>query len=68
MKSIIFQKMILFIIISVYQTKSVAMTRKELWQSKIISDGEIIEQVQMLSYLVNIISNEREMDMDNIFI
>ena len=40
-------------------------TGQELLRTKIVKDNKIIEQVNLLKYLRNLISNEGELDIDN---
>ena len=51
--------------ISVQKTKSVAFKGRDPARTKIVIDNKIIEQVNLFNYLGNMISYEKELDIDN---
>ena len=51
--------------ISVQKTKSMAFKGRDPIRTKIVIDNKIIEQVKSFKYLGNMISYERELDIDN---
>jgi len=51
--------------ISVQETKSMVYTGRDPVRTKIVIDNKIMEQVNMFSYLGNMISYEGELDIDN---
>jgi len=51
--------------ISVQKTKSMAFKGRYPVRTKIVKDNKIIEQVIMFNYLGNMISYEKELDIDN---
>ena len=51
--------------ISVQKTKSVAFKGRDPVRTEIVIDNKIIEQVNSFSYLGNMISCEKELDIDN---
>ena len=51
--------------ISVQKTKSMAFRGRDPVRIKIVIDNKIIEQVISFNYLVNMVSYEKELDIDN---
>jgi len=51
--------------ISVQKTKSVALKGRDPVRTKILIDNKIIEQVNSFNNLGNMISSEKELDIDN---
>ena len=51
--------------ISVQKTKSMAFTGRDPVRTNIVIDNKIIEQVNSFNYLGNMISFEKELDIDN---
>ena len=51
--------------ISVQKTKSMAFRGRDPVRTKIIIDNKIMEQVNSFNYLGNMISYEKELDIDN---
>jgi hypothetical protein len=51
--------------ISVEETKPMVFKGRDPVRTKIVIDNKIIEQVNLLNYLRNMISYERELDIDN---
>ena len=51
--------------ISVLKTKSMAFKGRDPVRTKIVIDNKIIEQVNLFNYLGNMISYEKELDIDN---
>ena len=51
--------------ISVQKTKSMAFKGLDPVRTEIVIDNKIIEQVNMFNYLGNMISYEKELDIDN---
>ena len=51
--------------ISVQKTKSMAFKGRDPLRTKIVIDNKIIEKVNSFNYLGNMISYEKEMDIDN---
>jgi len=51
--------------ISVQKTKSMAFRGRDEVRTKIVIDNKIIEQVNSFNYLGNMISYEKELDVDN---
>ena len=51
--------------ISVQKTKSMAFRGRDPVRTKIVIDNKIIEQVNLFNYLGNMISYEKELDIDN---
>ena len=51
--------------ISVQKSKSMAFRGRDPVRTKIVIDNEIIEQVNSFNYLGNMISYEKELDIDN---
>jgi len=51
--------------ISVQKTKSMAFKGRDPVRTKIVIDNKITEQVNMFNYLGNMISYEKELDIDN---
>jgi hypothetical protein len=52
--------------ISVQKTKSMAFKGRDPVRTKIVIDNKIIEQVKSFNYLENMISYERELDIEKI--
>jgi hypothetical protein len=50
---------------SVQKTKSMAFKGRVPVRTKIVIDNQIIEQVNSINYLENMISYEKELDIDN---
>ena len=51
--------------LSVQKTKWMAFKGRDPAKTKIVTDNKIIKQVNLLNYLGNVISYERELDIDN---
>jgi len=51
--------------ISVQKTKSMAFKGRDPVRTKIVINNKIIEQINMFNYLGNLISYEKELDIDN---
>jgi len=51
--------------ISVQQTKSMVFERRNPVKTKIVIDNKIIAQINLFNYLGNMISYEKELDIDN---
>ena len=53
---------------SVQKTKSMAFKGRDPIRTKIVIDNKIIEKVNPFNYVGNMISYEKELDFDNIYI
>jgi hypothetical protein len=51
--------------ISVQKTKSMAFKGRDPVRNKIVIDNKIIEQVNLFNYLGNMLSYEKELDIDS---
>jgi len=51
--------------VSVQKTKSMAFKGRDPVRTKIVIDNKIIEQVNVFNYLGNMISYEKQLDIDN---